>query len=72
MERTDLFPPGHELGILLGMRRRGFLGLLSKATLVVAAARIPFVSPIVQKVAASRGWLAASIAGKKYYIQIFS
>jgi len=50
------------------LSRRGFLGLFSKAALVVAAAQIPFVSPIAQKVAARCGWFAVTINEQRYYI----
>lgn len=50
------------------LSRRGFLGLFTKATLVIAAAQIPLVSPIAQKVAARFGWLAVTINEQQYYI----
>lgn len=53
------------------LNRRGFLGLFMKATLMVAAARIPLVSPVAHKIAVKHGWFAVTVHGKRYYIPYF-
>jgi len=53
------------------MNRRGFFGLLAKATLVVAASKIPLLSPIACKAAEKYGWLAITINGEKRFIPIW-
>lgn len=52
------------------MNRRGFLKLFSKTTFAVAAAQIPFASPIARKVAVRLGWLSITITinEQRYYI----
>jgi len=53
------------------LSRRGFLGLFVKATLVVAAARIPLVSPVAHKIAVKCGWFAITVNGQRRYIPFF-
>lgn len=72
MARIDLYLLGRKLGIILGMTRRGFLNLFSKATLGIAAAHIPIVSAVAKKLASKCGFIAVTINESRVYIPFWN